>query len=230
MVRLGICDDEPFVHRQVKEYIGGIDFNVPLEVVDFESGSELLAYNDTIDILLLDIGLPGPDGIEIGRQLREKHTIGKIIMLTGMIERFQEAFEIEAYRFVTKPIDREKLVKAVREAMAAFIGCSFIEVYRNNQKYAFQQMQIRYISRESSRTEVIIGRDIFQSGMTLGEWEKELDPRLFLQVHRSYIMNLSQIERIEDRIILKSGEIVPLARRRKSELMRKFIQFDLKYR
>ena len=151
-------------------------------------------------------------------------------MLTSMVERFQEAFEIEAYRFITKPIDCEKLVKAIREAIDTFVGCVPIEVYQSNQKYRFQQRQIRYIGRMTSRTEVIIGRESFQSGMTLADWEKVLDSRMFLQVHKSYIVNLSQIERIEDKIILKNGEILPIARRRKSELLKRFMQYDLRYR
>ena len=105
-----------------------------------------------------------------------------------------------------------------------------IEVYQSNQKYRFQQRQIRYIGRMTSRTEVIIGRESFQSGMTLADWEKVLDSRMFLQIHKSYIVNLSQIERIEDKLILKNGEILPIARRRKSELLKRFMQYDLRYR
>lgn len=53
---------------------------------------------------------------------------------------------------------------------------------------------------------------------------------MFLQIHKSYIVNLSQIERIEDKLILKNGEILPIARRRKSELLKRFMQYDLRYR
>ena len=214
-MKVGICDDEAVVHRQVKEYIEGVDFGVLLEPVDFYNGSELLECTSPVDILLLDICMPEVDGIEIGRKL---------------VERFPEAFEIEAYRFITKPIDREKLVKAIREAIDTFVGCTPIEVYLDNQKYRFQQRQIRYISKLASRTEVIIGRESFQSGMTLAEWEDALDSRMFLQVHKSYIVNLSEIERIEDKITLKNGEILPVARRRKSELLKQFVQYDLRYR
>ena len=103
-------------------------------------------------------------------------------------------------------------------------------MYLANQKYRFQQRQIRYISKLASRTEVIIGRESFQSDMILAEWEDALDPRMFLQVHKSYIVNLSESERIEDKIMLKNGEILPVARRRKSELLNRFIQYDLRYR
>lgn len=225
-MKLGICDDEAVVHHQVKEYINDIDFGIPLEVTDFYNGEALIESASQIDILLLDICMPGLDGIEVGRKLKGNVNIGKIIMLTSMLERSPEAFEIETYRFITKPIDRKKLVNVIREAIDTFVGCTQIEVYLDNQKYRFQQRQIRYISKLTSRTEVIIGRASFQSGMTLAEWEKVLDARMFLQVHKSHIVNLSEIERIEDKIMLKNGEILPVARRRKSELLNRFIQYD----
>lgn len=79
-------------------------------------------------------------------------------------------------------------------------------------------------------TEIIIGKNAFQSPKTLGEWEKLLDERLFLHVHKSYIVNLSKIDHIEDKIYLKSGEVVPVARRRKNDLMKCYMQYDLRYR
>ena len=138
-MKLGICDDEAVVHHLVKEYINDIDFGIPLEVTDFYNGEALIESTSQIDILLLDICMPGLDGIEVGKKLKGNVNIGKIIMLTSMLDRSPEAFEIEAYRFITKPIDREKLVKAIREAINTFVGCTPIEVYLDNQKYRFQQ-------------------------------------------------------------------------------------------
>lgn len=134
-MKLGICDDEAVVHHQVKEYINDIDFGIPLEVTDFYNGEALIESASQIDILLLDICMPGLDGIEVGRKLKGNVNIGKIIMLTSMLERSPEAFEIEAYRFITKPIDRKKLVNVIREAIDTFVGCTQIEVYLDNQKY-----------------------------------------------------------------------------------------------
>lgn len=138
-MKLGICDDEAVVHHQVKEYINDIDFGIPLEVTDFYNGEALIESASQIDILLLDICMPGLDGIEVGRKLKGNVNIGKIIMLTSMLERSPEAFEIETYRFITKPIDRKKLVNVIREAIDTFVGCTQIEVYLDNQKYRFQQ-------------------------------------------------------------------------------------------
>jgi DNA-binding LytR/AlgR family response regulator len=231
MIRIGICDDEMIVHDQVKKSICGHDFGIiKIEPISFMNGQELLEYDQTIDILLLDICMPGLDGIEIGQRLKKNRTIGKIIMLTSMVERFQEAFEIEAYRFVTKPIDEDKLIKAIEDAMATFIGTEPIEVFLENVKYSFQQKEICYVSKAGSRTEVVVGSTMFQSELTLGEWNKVLDERMFFQIHKSYIVNLGKIEAVEEKIRLQSGEKLPVAKRRRTDLMKHYMQYDLRYR
>lgn len=230
MIKIGICDDELTVHNQVKQIVSKCNFDTQLEIIDFMCGQELLGYEETIDILLLDICMPEMDGIAVGHLLKRRRNIGKIIMLTSMTERFEEAFEIEAYRFVVKPIDEKKLIKAIEDTLGTFIGNAVVEVYLESKKYSFKQKDIAYISKMHSRTEVIIGEAAFQSIQSLTEWEKVLDDRLFFQTHKSYIVNLSKVDRIEDKIYLISGEVLPVAKRRKNDLMQKYMEYDLRYR
>lgn len=112
MIKIGICDDELLIHNQLKKIISDKDFGEKIEIVSFLNGADLLEYEDTIDILLLDIVMPEMDGIDVGRLVNRQKNVSKIIMLTSMRERFKEAFEISAYRFVTKPIAQSELVQA----------------------------------------------------------------------------------------------------------------------
>lgn len=230
MIKIGICDDELAIHNQVKKYILNKDFGEKLEIISFLNGADFLEYGDTIDILLLDIVMPDRDGIDVGRLVSRQKNAPKIIMLTSMRERFKEAFEISAYRFVTKPIVQSELIQAILDAIKTFVGNPLVEVYRDSRKYCFQQKQIVYISKVQSRTEVIIGEKAYQSTYSLEDWEAALDERIFFRVHKSYIVNLSYIDRIEDKIYLISEEILPVAKRRKNALMQKYIQYDLEFR
>lgn len=230
MIKIGICDDELAIHNQVKKYILNKDFGEKLEIISFLNGADFLEYGDTIDILLLDIVMPDRDGIDVGRLVSRQKNAPKIIMLTSMRERFKEAFEISAYRFVTKPIVQSELIQAILDAIKTFVGNPLVEVYRDSRKYGFQQKQIVYISKVQSRTEVIIGEKAYQSTYSLEDWEAALDERIFFRVHKSYIVNLSYIDRIEDKIYLISEEILPVAKRRKNALMQKYIQYDLEFR
>lgn len=230
MIRIGICDDELSIHNQVKKYILDENFSEKIEIVSFLNGADLLEYEDALDILLLDIVMPEMDGIDVGRLLNRQKNVPKIIMLTSMRERFKEAFEISAYRFVTKPVVQSELIQAIWDAIKTFVGNSTVEVYRDSRKYCFQQKQIVYISKVQSRTEVIIGERAYQSTYSLEDWEEVLDERIFFRVHKSYIVNFFHIDRIEDKIYLSSEEILPVAKRRRTALMQKYIQYDLEFR
>lgn len=230
MLVIGICDDELSIHNQVKQYLSKEDFGEEIKIISFQNGKQLLEYDGRINILLLDIVMPEMDGIDVGRLVNRRKNVEKIIMLTSMVERFREAFEIEAYRFVTKPIMEKELIKTVHEAVRTFAGNSSVEVYSNYAKYNFQQKEIAYISKIQSRTEVIIGEKAYQSPWTMEEWEEVLDKRIFFRIHKSYIANLSYIDRIEDKIYLLSKEVLPIAKRRRSALLQQYIQYDLKFR
>ena len=77
---------------------------------------------------------------------------------------------------------------------------------------------------------MIIGEKAYQSTYSLEDWEAALDERIFFRVHKSYIVNFSYIDRIEDKIYLTSEEILPVAKRRKNALMQRYIQYDLEFR
>lgn len=77
-----------------------------------------------MDILFLDIEMPGEDGIQTGKRLRERGSECKIIMATSMAERFKEGYHIGASRFVTKPFDQEEVEEELDKRL--FINLIFI--------------------------------------------------------------------------------------------------------
>ena len=114
-IRIGICDDSEFAHDIVegytKEYCqkNGID----IEVIHYYSGKDLLNSKDDLDGLLLDIVMPDMDGIEVGRQLKDRGVPYKVIMLTVRQDIFKEAFKINAFRFVSKPVEQKEFDEAI---------------------------------------------------------------------------------------------------------------------
>ena len=115
VLAVGLCDDESHTHDTINTMllayseINDIRFNI----VHYYSAQELLTADDKLDFLLLDIDMPEMDGIEAASRLRKKGVEYKIVMLTGKIERFKEAFEISAFRFVSKPINVKELYRAI---------------------------------------------------------------------------------------------------------------------
>lgn len=230
---VGVCDDEESIHSAVELLMEEYEEinHLHCQMVHFYSGEELLQYEDIFDVLLLDIEMPFMDGIQVGARLREKGMEYKIIMLTGKSERFKEAFKIEAFRFVTKPVSPVELFQALDDVRESMLGASTVSVFYNGVICHILQKDIIYIEGNKTTTNVYTKSTEYRSNLSLGEWTKQLEGKLFFQCHKSYIVNLSMIEDIgEDRAILITGEQVRVARRRRAELLQVFMEYDTRYR
>ena len=177
--------------------------------------------------------MPHLDGIEAGRILHRKQFPGKIILLTSVKERAAEGYEIGVYRYLPKPIDEEKLVKILNDVLQSFAGLETVKLYVVGEACQVQQRTISYITRlpYSSQTEAIVGKNVFRSKMSISDWMKVLDERLFCKTHRGYIVNLRMVEDMRDKeILLVNGEKVPVSRREKTKVKRKFMEFYADFR
>lgn len=230
---IGICDDDQSIHNTVdsmmKEYEG--KYQVCCQIVHFYSGKALLEYKDDLDVLLLDIQMPYLNGIEVGEKLRKKGIVYKIIMLTGNKEWFKEAFKIQAFRFVTKPVEINEFFEAIDSVRESFFGGNRVGVLQDGVIYEIMQKNIAYIEGNKTSTNVYTKSMEYKSSLSLGEWTKQLENKLFFRCHKSYIVNLSMIEDIGwDRATLITGEQVQIARRRRTELLKAFMEYDTRYR
>ena len=109
MLNIAICDDEVYVHDEIKKYLQLCEAEEPLNIDCFLSGESLLSSveNETYDLTYLDIKMPGETGIEIAKMLRQRNCSATIIFLTNYDEYLEVGYEVEAFRYRFKPIDKE---------------------------------------------------------------------------------------------------------------------------
>lgn len=116
-----VVDDEPELREMIEEYLSGKGF-VVLTAENGERMRQILAEH-VVDLVMLDIRMPGEDGLSLARYLREHHQIG-IIMLTAVADVVDRiiGLEIGADDYITKPFDPRELfarVKSVLRRMSA---------------------------------------------------------------------------------------------------------------
>lgn len=132
-MNIGICDDKGeiliFLNKKIVEIMKEMESDSQIYVYD--SGEKLLQETVELDVLFLDIEMPGMDGIEAGGKYAEQHKQCKIIMAAGGTERFKEAFEINAFRFIIKPFDTEEIREALNAVMRTMLGMKTMEVYKD---------------------------------------------------------------------------------------------------
>ncbi|MBQ3902372.1 MAG: response regulator transcription factor, partial [Lachnospiraceae bacterium] len=114
-MKIILCDDDPKTTRDIRCRISSRYKGA--EVVECKSGQELLSLLDFGDIIFLDIEMPGLDGLETARRIRLRDREVSIIFLTGFTDKVFAAFEVEAFRYLVKPVKDEEIYDAISKAM-----------------------------------------------------------------------------------------------------------------
>lgn len=231
LVKVGLCDDEAHVHKEIFKIIEKyqMERECSIEMFSFFSAKELLETEKEIQILLLDIDMPQMDGIEAAFRLREQGKNCRIIMLTSKLERFKDAFKIGAYRFVTKPVDVDELEESLDDARSTLLGYAQVELKFEAVPCKVFQYQIDFLQACGDYVKIHVGEKVCESTRPLKSWKEELDRRLFVECHKSYIVNLKNVKRIEkDSFLLENGEKILIARRRRGDVVKMFTEFDIR--
>ena len=114
MIKIAVCDDEPFFAEQMNDRIK--KYMPDCIIQRFLSGEDLLLQRELFDIYFLDIQMEKINGIETARKLRELDEESIIVFITGAKEYVFEAFDVAALHYLVKPVDNEKLQEVLRRA------------------------------------------------------------------------------------------------------------------
>ncbi|MBQ9989934.1 MAG: response regulator transcription factor [Lachnospiraceae bacterium] len=233
-ISISICDDNPMAIKELREiveaYLKKEDMGAKIE--SFDSGVNFLNSGREPDILFLDIEMPGEDGIQTGKSLRERGGDYRIIMATSMVERFKESFHIGASRFVTKPFEKEEVWEALENALQSFVGTGTITLYENRVCHQVQEKEIQYLQAYDSYTEAVVGKEErrMRTEQSLNRLEEELDNRLFCRISREFIINFVYVQSYDKGIVKIGEQRFSISRRRKKEFERAYREYDLYYR
>lgn len=229
---IGICDDVTIVLQDFQKLLSEIctEMGIDREILTFTDGYEMLEHIDEIQVAFLDIDMPQMDGIELGKRIKERNPKCKVIMATGMEERFKDAFQIQALRFVTKPFRKAEVSEALEAAMEGICFTKSIEVYAGRNKYEIPEEEIVYIRAYNGYSELCVGENRFRRECSLKELEDVVNECLFVRINRDVIINLNFVDTYKEEQLVVANREFCISRRRKKEFERKYVEFDLKYR
>lgn len=214
-------DDEPLAIKLLIDYISKTPFlelsgtfDNPLDALDF-------LHNEQIDLILVDIQMPDLTGIEFTRMLENGP---KIIFTTAYAQYAIEGFKLNATDYLLKPFSYEEFLKAAQKAykIAELENSATISVEANNQflflksEYKIRRINfndILYIEGLKDYIKVYTRTDPkpIMSLNSLKALEQKLSEEKFMRVHRSFIVNLEQIETIDRSRIVFGKEYIPVS-------------------
>ena len=110
-----LCDDDKYITKEIKKLLleYAKDNRITIDIDEFESGEELLNSEKNYDIIVLDYQLGSTNGLTVAKELRKRNVLSSIIFLTSYPNFMIDAFEVNTFRFLLKPIDKSKFFKAI---------------------------------------------------------------------------------------------------------------------
>ncbi len=217
-MRCIIVDDEPIARKGIKKIVDQISELELLGSFNSAEAASMFMMGNSIDLVFLDIQMPGINGIEFARNI-PKNTL--IIFTTAYSEYALDSYEVEAIDYLVKPIEADRLKKAVDKAIS-YHSLLLSEENKNvgnvEDEYIFVKSDRRYFKVnlkdilfiEGLKDYVIIqlAEQRIITRMNLKTMHELLPKNTFLRINRSYIVNTSHIDSFDNNdIFIQKYEI-----------------------
>lgn len=223
---IAICDDEEFYRVQCRNMCEVIfkNYGQKVEILEFASANELIGSKKQLDLVFLDIDMPGLTGIEAKRMLAKAQPRAAIIFITNYPEYKDVAFGRNVEYFIEKPLAIKEIYHAVTQINKdlSFDDDNIIVNYKR-----VILSQVRYIKGEDKYVRfVLYGGNYEIVRGTMNEWEEKLKDKPFFRIHKSYIVNLQWMKNIDGtKLNLKNGGSIPISRQLKKRLLEEYCDF-----
>ena len=226
-IKVALCDDETGCHETTEKLLAEYkqkNSSVFFELASFSSGRELLDYidaNQTFDIYILDIVMPGINGIQLGTALRERGDEGLIIYLTFSPDFAVESYSTDALHYLLKPIDNSQFFQCMDKAVSR-LNRSLLETVSIKTPDSTRIVPIRdilYAERVNYRIRYYLNDGTVIDGVTFnGSFQNAVSPLIaysdFLSVGSSFAVNLYYVTEVtKSDMLLTGNHHVPIPRR-----------------
>lgn len=191
--------------------------------------------DERTDVIFLDISMPKTSGMELAEAFHKLKNPPAVVFVTAYSEYALEAFEVDAVDYLMKPVETDRLQKALdkvearlRPVAAMHANLERIPVEKGGRKVLVPVENILYIEAKDDYSCIYTEDDRYLSTISLAKLEQKLVPHGFFRVHRGYIVNLEYVEDVE---VISSGILqlglrnvedkkIPVSRRRVVSLKR----------
>ena len=236
MLRIAICDDLPAERETLNGFLRTYFAPLPYEyeLTEYACGENLVDdYEDgtaAFDLIFMDIFMDGVLGIEAARRIRRFAPRVFIVFLTTTPDYALESYDVRAYGYLVKPLDRKKakalLERFLREEYDGRQRTLLIREGGRGRRIAYRE--IEFIE---SRRNVLLVR--LENGeehkiyAKLDDVEHELEGHGFLRCHQSYIVNMNMVRKVENDFQMASGALVPIRQRGAKSIRNAYFQYVL---
>ena len=211
-IKVIIVEDESGIRKLLRKIIENKDgFEIVGECDNLSEAVSIFAKTKA-EVIFLDIEINGSNGLECAKIIADMEPKTKIIFATAHTEYRSDAFEVYAFDYLVKPFNVERVyqtldrIKSITETTEKGHLDKIIKYERGLEKLLVKGKEsmsfvdisdIILVQRENSATVIYTKKDSFHTSASLSDIEAKLDGEQFMRSHKSYLINVSQIKKIE---------------------------------
>lgn len=240
-MNIAIVDDEQVCRDQLVRFIANYakEKNENFEVDVFDNGKSFLASCRArkYDIVFMDIILPEYDGLEVSHRFREIDQYAALIFVTNMAQYAINGYEVAALDFLVKPITYTNFCLKMTKALKYVYPRKSREILlkaTSGTMYRISVLEICYVESFAHYLEYHIVDNQTQNVMVIkvrgnmSAAERELDSKLIIRCHKSLLVNLLHIIKVDGTTVFVKDDVsprcVPISRTYKADFMKKLLE------
>lgn len=233
MIKTILIDDEPLARGIVRHYLNSFpEFEIVAECNDGFEGLKAITEHQP-DLVFLDVQMPKISGFEM-LELIDSHPA--IIFTTAFDEYALKAFEVNAVDYLLKPIELDRFKEAIKKILLkiaepisdvrSFTAHTPLLHTQNNRIVVkangiikiIPVHEVNYLEADDDQVKISSKDGVYFKNKTMAFFEETLDANQFIRIHRSYIINLEELTKIELKekdtyvVLLKSGIWLPVSK------------------
>ena len=192
--------------------------NTDDDIETFSDGNILADkfQKEPFDLVFLDIEMPAVDGITLAKKLRAYSEKVFIVFLTGHVEYAIEGYEVNALRYLTKPVDIDKLKDVLNFVREKLGSTRQIMIKEDGEEIVINVSDVVYIESMNQNVRIVTTKGEHIIRYNIGDFEEQLKDDGFFRSHRGYLISLSKVKRlIKTDVVLDGGAgevVLPVSR------------------
>ena len=217
-MRLAIVDDEEVFRLQLADSIFSLYGRENASCFLYSDGSELVRSFENgfvPDAVFLDIEMRELDGMSTARIIRRYSEDIPVIFLTSHTELAMDGYEVDAFRFLAKPVDRDKLREALTDLEKKLKVDEKIVLHKDGEDNVYPVSSLVYVEAANNCVRFVFRSDSIELRMKFTDAVKAVEDvsHDFCKCHRSYYVNLAHVKKLgTNDILMDNGDTLPVAR------------------
>lgn len=229
IVNIAIIEDNEEDLKRLKDCLEQYVKNCPysFSIQHFSSGEDFLSSGLSFHLVFMDIELPGINGLETAKRLRETSEDEVLVLITNMVQYAIHGYAVRAVDYIVKPVMYEQLALKMQ---------GFLSIIKRKQKSLLIKQknsitkinihQIRYIEIYKHDVFIQLEHEKLECYGTLKEFENDLEGCGFVKCSQSCLVNLGYVQSFAGDHLLVDGHQLQVSRREKKSFADAFIRYE----